>query len=247
MNDLYLKPINKNVAKEMIIKNHYSHRWTMCNTALGIFKRGIENKFFENISDDELLGTIVYGNPVGRHVIKSISSELKSGQVFELTRLWIKDGTPKNTESWFIAQSFDWLRKNKPNIKVLISYADPGAGHKGTIYQATNWLYQYIDSTGDGLDYQYSLIEPSEQTKWLHPRTIGARLGGSRDPKYVEEKLQRPFWKKSMKRRKFRYLYILANKKEKREILRTLKHPIQPYPKTIDNIDTTITKYEFLH
>ena len=34
------------------------------------------------------------------------------------------------------------LKKDSPQSKVGISYADPGANHKGIIYRASNWLYQ---------------------------------------------------------------------------------------------------------
>jgi hypothetical protein len=31
------------------------------------------------------------------------------------------------------------IKKNKPKIKFLISFADSGQGHIGTIYKASNW------------------------------------------------------------------------------------------------------------
>ena len=33
------------------------------------------------------------------------------------------------------------LKKDIPNLKAVISYADPRYNHKGKIYQAMNWLY----------------------------------------------------------------------------------------------------------
>ena len=32
-----VREISKKIAKEMIVKNHYSHAWTSCRYALGIF------------------------------------------------------------------------------------------------------------------------------------------------------------------------------------------------------------------
>ena len=32
-----IREISKKIAKDMIVKNHYSHKWTSCRYALGIF------------------------------------------------------------------------------------------------------------------------------------------------------------------------------------------------------------------
>ena len=90
----------------------------------------------------KMIGVIVYGDPIGRLTGQSISDEIDRTEVLELTRLFIHDGYGSNIESWFISQSFNWLRKNMSEIKALISYASPVEGHSGTIYQATNWIYQ---------------------------------------------------------------------------------------------------------
>ncbi len=56
--------------------------------------------------------------------------------VFELVRLFVFDGYGGNIESYLIGESFRWLKKNRPDIKALISYSDPMQGHVGTVYQA---------------------------------------------------------------------------------------------------------------
>lgn len=130
MKDYQIKNIDRSVAKRLIIENHYSHKWTSCRYALGL------------ILDGRIVGVCIYGFPVGRRVVKSISSLLENNNVLELTRLWVDDSEGKNTESYFIGRTFKWLRENASNVKVLISYSDPLANHVGFIYQATNWLYQ---------------------------------------------------------------------------------------------------------
>lgn len=57
-----------------------------------------------------------------------------------LARLFVIDGTPKNTESWFMARAVAWVKRNRPDVALLVSYADPSAGHAGTIYKAANWI-----------------------------------------------------------------------------------------------------------
>lgn len=225
LESLFLKPIDKQVASKMIVKNHYSHAWTSCRYALGVFCKGGDHQWY-GTSDDELLGVIVYGFPVGRHVATNISSLITKDNVLELTRLWIKDNTPKNTESYVISLSFDWLRKNDKNIKVLVSYADPSAGHLGKIYQATNWLFQITTCNEDVL---YSM---DECKTWMHPRTVVANYG-SRDP----DKLPKPYHIKNNPP-KYRYIYILTDKREKKKIVSTLNHETLPYPKQITYVET---------
>ena len=42
-----VREISKKIAKQMIVKNHYSHKWTSCRYALGIFyKTDNEHSFF---------------------------------------------------------------------------------------------------------------------------------------------------------------------------------------------------------
>jgi hypothetical protein len=44
---IFLKSINKNIAKNLIIKNHYTHKWTLCTVAYGVYyKEYVESTFF---------------------------------------------------------------------------------------------------------------------------------------------------------------------------------------------------------
>jgi hypothetical protein len=233
----YIGPIKKDDAKKLIVVNHYSHAWTSCRYALGIFKKSKDDIFFDG-SGDRIIGTLIYGFPIGRQVINGLSDLLTNENVLELTRLWIEDGHGKNIESWSISQSFKWLKKHDVNIKVLVSYADPSQGHLGKIYQATNWLYQKIENTPDECDYLIS-FEPPPNCKWIHTRTIGAKLGGVRNKAIIEEKIQKPYWKR-FNRRKFRYIYILTDKCEKKKIISSLKHPTSDYPKQLEYKDDII-------
>ena len=133
-----IREIGKATAKEMIVTYHYSHAWTMCRYALGIFYETGEKDVLGN--SEQLIGCLVYGYPVGRSAIKSVIDGLEKDQCLELTRLFIHDGYGSNIESYAMGQSFQWIKENAPNIKMLLSYADPEQLHLGGIYQATNWL-----------------------------------------------------------------------------------------------------------
>ncbi len=229
---VFIRQVNFATAKELIVKNHYSHSWTMCSVALGVFlkNKNKKNSFFEN-DDEELIGCIVYGTPVGRSAAQSVSPELKSDQVLELVRLWIKDiPNAKNIESYTIGQSFDWLRKNLPNIKALISYADNEAGHTGIIYQSTNWIYQGNSQLKLMANYSLSLVGPDEGGyNWIHSRTVFARYKTT-NVDALKKLIRKDFYLKK-ESTKHRYVYILAKGKERRKLLKTLKHPSYPYPK----------------
>ena len=117
---LIVREVTKSIAKKMVIKYHYSHLWTKCSVALGLFhKTGNEHSFFDE-EEEKLIGVIVYGDPIGRHSGGSISELLDRTEVYELVRLYIHDGYGSNIESWFISQSFKWLKENS-DIKALIS------------------------------------------------------------------------------------------------------------------------------
>lgn len=233
-----LRQISKDVAKSMIVKHHYSHAWTMCSFALGVFyETDNEHAFFDS-KDEKLIGVLVYGTPVGRLSAQSISEKLEPKEVLELTRLYIHDGYGKNIESLALGKSFDWLRKNAPHIKALISYSDPKVSHKGTIYQATNWIYQG-NKTKILESRQFKFKEDGE---WLHSRTVSAMYGTNGVPALLK-KVGHTFWWR-VEPPKHRYVYILANKSEKRKIMKTLKHPPLPYIKELDDEGVTIHKEE---
>lgn len=204
--------IDKNVAKKLIIENHYSHKWTSCRHAIGLFDK------------DDLIGVAVYGFPVGRQTVKSITPNLENSEVLELTRLWLIDEAPKNSESYFIGKTFDWLRKNT-DVKVLISYSDPMQDHTGVIYQATNWLYQG-NNTMLIKGYLHKI-----NGEIMHPRSVVALYGTIK----VDE-LQKidPNYERIEMKKKHRYLYIL-HKKDRKRIISELKHKIVPYPKDNSN------------
>lgn len=62
----------------------------------------------------------------------------KCDEILELSRLFIIDDTPKNTESYFISKCLKWLEKES-KYHAVISYSDPTEGHLGGIYKACNF------------------------------------------------------------------------------------------------------------
>lgn len=217
--DYQIGIIDKKTAKQLIVENHYSHKWTSCRYAIGLFDK------------NEIIGVAVYGFPVGRQTVKSITPNLKNSDVLELTRLWLIDDAPKNSESYFLGKTFDWLRKNT-TAKVLISYSDPMQNHLGVIYQATNWLYQG-NNTMIVKGYLHKI-----NGELMHPRSVFALYGTTKEKDLM--KVDSNYEKIEMKK-KHRYLYIL-HKKERKKIMNELKHKVIAYPKDNLNTDWLIQK-----
>lgn len=234
---IFIREINSATARDMVERNHYSHKLSLCSVALGVFyKKDVDpNSFFED-DVEELIGCIVYGNPVGRSAAASISTKLNIDEVYELTRLWIADIPGcKNLESFCIGQSFEWLRKNRPKIKALLSYADNEAGHTGIIYQSTNWLYQGNSQLALMPNYSISLTGPDEGYNWVHSRTVHEKWG-SHNVDFLKKVIGRNFWRKK-ESQKHRYVYILLKGKERKNLIKNLKHKIYPYPKKHEYVD----------
>ena len=83
MGTLIIRPISKTLAKDLIIRNHYSHKW---NTPFGLYNFGL----FQEGAPDECLGVAVYGWPKCPRA-KNYISDVPNGWMCELNRMWIDD------------------------------------------------------------------------------------------------------------------------------------------------------------
>ena len=117
---LSIRPITKSVAKDIIVNNHYSGLWTKVSYAIGLFTSDVEeHPFFDNV-EDKLIGVACYGDPIGRSAGQSISPLLERTEVLELTRLFVFDDYGSNIESCALGKTFQWIKDNDKNIKVLL-------------------------------------------------------------------------------------------------------------------------------
>lgn len=183
---IVVKPVSHHIASKTVIEYHYSGCMSACSLALGLFV------------DDMLSGVAVFGHPVGRHAVGSISHYVSNGEVWELTRLVVLPHLGKNSESRFIARCIKYIKKFNPKIKCLLSYADEEQNHKGGIYQATNWIYQGL-MPGDA---HWHHLEGEK----LHPRTVFAKYGTLKE---AELKKIDPNYYRTPLGKKHRYVYPL--------------------------------------
>ena len=211
----------KDYVYDMVVNKHYAGRWTGSTDIFGIYYESGEHSFFDEMKK-KLIGVILYGYTVARNGVKSISESLENKEVLELKRLWIEDNYGSNIESYVISQSLKQIKKDKPEVKVIMSYADPGENHTGVIYKATNWKYQGTKVSHSGNMYQYSF----DGEKWLSPRALQAKIGvcGLKDVLKVYPNIQY-----KLIEHKHRYLYFLCNRGEKKRLIKQLKHPLVSY------------------
>lgn len=239
-------PIAKSIAKDMIVTYHYTHAWTMCRYAFGIFYMGDERDVFGN--NEKLIGCAIYGFPVGAKAATSICEGLSKDNALELTRLFVHDGYGSNIESYALGQTFKWFKENDTEIKLLLSYADSGQEHLGKIYQATNWIYQGVSSE-IALMPNYGISLTKDPYGWIHSRTVFSKWG-SNNLDHLKREIGKEGYTEFWRRKepdKHRYVQILGNKKEKRELHSKLKHQIRDYPKNAEEFIPQIERHETVY
>jgi hypothetical protein len=86
-----------------------------------------------------LLGVAVLG--VGPTNIHRLFKGAQSHEVICLARLWLDDRLGRNSESRTLGIILRMLRREQSTVKAMLAYSDPMAGHTGTIYRASGFLY----------------------------------------------------------------------------------------------------------
>jgi hypothetical protein len=127
LQQIQVKPVPVVIARRLIEREHYLHSLPggTC-LAFGVF------------IGSSLLGALTFG--VGPTNAYSLVEGAKRHDCLTLTRLWLSDELPRNSESRVLGIVRRSL-KHHTRIKFLVSYADPAQHHLGIIYQATGWLY----------------------------------------------------------------------------------------------------------
>lgn len=206
-----VKPIDKNETKEWFLKKHYAKRSpSTISYTFGLFNKS-------NI----LIGVLCYGMPANGRCLLLCGEEYK-GNVIELQRVVKNDGLEKNVQSFFISQSFKYL----PKPTIIISYADPNNGHVGYTYQSLNFIYTGLA----GFNKEY--IEPNGKNRT--DRYVKKHL--IKNGFYDKTKTINQMWSEYggtivFKEKKHRYVYVLANKRRKKNITKKLKWSVKEYPK----------------
>lgn len=199
----YVAMLDRQIANGIIIANHYSGRVYRASTLhLGVWIGG------------ELLGVLQYGFAMNPASASSVVAGTAMSEYLELNRMWLDDRAPRNSESRALAASIRLIRRVRPEVKWIQSFADERCGLFGTVYQAAGFTY-HGEHRGifwelDGEFYHNSLMTNSRSAG--NPRA--SHLIANRD-RATRHTL-----------RQFRYLRFL-----KPRFAKACRHPVRPFPK----------------
>ena len=192
--------LRQSVVK-FIEKHHYSHNVNGVQSLYhyGLFTEG-------NFGLPKMIGAMMYAHP-SMPATAAKYNPINPDKCLELRRLVCIDDTPKNTESYFIGQTFKLLRKTT-DMEVIVSFADQHHGHTGVIYKATN--FDYLGETGKG---RILMVDGKE----MHSRSLNQldRPYGRELNRRYKAGDKNIFWKNT--KPKHIYVYYL-NKRIKRQI-----------------------------
>lgn len=124
-----VKVIPSKIAVPFIRKHHYSGK-VVNNSCL----------HFGAFLDGQLHGVMSYGPPLDKSKILPLVEGTGWNEMLELNRMAFDEYLPRNSESRCISQSIKLIKKNAPQIKWILSFADGCSCGDGTIYRASNFI-----------------------------------------------------------------------------------------------------------
>ena len=200
LQQLQVNPIPISVARQLIEREHYLHSLPggTC-LSFGVFIGG------------SLLGAMTFG--VGPTNAYSLVEDAKPDDCLTLTRLWLSDALPHNSESRVLGIVLRSLKRHT-SIKFLVSYADPAQGHLGIIYQANNWLYT-------GLSEAMPLYDVGDG-KLRHSRSLSHGYGTHSVQHFARHGIKVKLAPQSAKHR---YVYLLNRNWQQRLRVPQLPNP----------------------
>ncbi len=207
-----VQSIKKELCKEWLLYKHYAKRIPSISYAFGLY----------DLINGTMVGCCTYGLPASKYAL-FICGEENKNYVIELNRLIKNDGLPRNTQSWFVAQTFNLL----PKPLVILSFSDCNKGHNGYTYQALNFIY-----TGKGgRKHEYSFKNKQYHSRHINKKWVEKR-GGVWDENLTRNENFTKFGGKVITQKlKNRYIYFIGNKKQKKYFRKKLKFNELPYPK----------------
>lgn len=205
--EFYVKEIERDLANEIIVKNHYSKKFYNASYIhLGVYINW------------QLVGALQFGYAMNPASAESVVSETSINEYLELNRMWLSDIAPRNSESMAISYAIKYIKSKYRKIKWIQSFADERCGKYGIVYQASNFYY----------------FGEHNATFWTLGSEVYHNSLMTRNPKlsksaaYLQRNKENA---KSENLRQFRYLYFID-----RKYIGKVKLKKQPYPKHYGSI-----------
>lgn len=200
-----VEPITRKECEPFVMGIHYAKRWPSISYAFGLF------------DGDKLIGVCTYGTPPSAPLKRGVAGDELKDSILELNRLCLLDNK-KNQASFLVANSLKMLPKNK----IVISFADTEQGHRGVVYQASNFTYHGLSA---------------KRTDWkvkgkehLHGQTIADEFRGVKNrAQAMRDKYGDDFYLKP-RPRKHRYIFVTGSKGFKKLASNKIKYKQEDYP-----------------
>lgn len=126
--EIIVKVIPANVGNDFIKKHHYSGK-VVPNSTL----------HFGAFLDGKLHGVMSFGPSLNKRGTIKLVNGTGWNEFIELNRMAFDDYLPRNSESRCISIAIKLIKKNAPQIKWIISFADGCSCGDGTIYRASGF------------------------------------------------------------------------------------------------------------
>lgn len=231
--DLIVKVIPSKVAVPFVKTHHYSGKVVNnSNLHFGVFYEG------------RLHGVMSFGPSLDKSKIQGLVEGTGWNEFIELNRMAFDDILPRNSESRAISIAMKLIRKNAPQIKWVISFADGCQCGDGTIYRASGFVLTGYSSgsmwklpdylvkiNGGSVAHRMKVQDKcSALSRYILERTHGKNL--------TLEKCVEQFGGEILEGKMFRYIYFIDKTYRDR-----LTVPIIPFSK-IDEMGAGMYKGE---
>lgn len=127
--EIIIKVIPSKIAVPFVKKHHYSGKVVQNS-----------NLHFGAFLDGKLHGVMSFGSSMDKSKVQKLVDGTGWNEFLELNRMAFDDYLPRNSESYCISKALKLIRKNAPQIKWVISFADGCSCGDGTIYRASNFV-----------------------------------------------------------------------------------------------------------
>jgi len=163
---ILVKVIASKVANEFVKLNHYSGK-VVPNSTL----------HFGCFLDDKMHGVMSYGPSINKKGTINLVEGTGWNEFIELNRMAFDEYLPKYSESRCIAISIKLIKKNAPQIKWIISFADGTQCGDGTIYRASGFhlikikkntsMWENINTKQKMQDMQFYHTMTKKDNNWM--------------------------------------------------------------------------------
>lgn len=227
--EIIVKVIPSKIANDFVKKHHYSGK-IVNNSCL----------HFGAFLDGKLHGAMSFGPSLDKSKMLNLVKNTGWNEFLELNRMAFDEYLPKNSESRCISIALKLIKKNAPQIKWIISFADGCSCGDGTIYRASGFILTAIKEN-------YNLVQLPNGEK-IHKMTLESNPTSPRkelngkcyyditDGKFDFKKYVNYVDGTILKGYQLRYIYFIDKNKEK-----DLTVPIIPFSK-IDELNAGMYK-----